>query len=361
MRTGVEFTVSAEQRRQLEAVANDGNSSQKHAARARIILLSDEGLGTMAIMAGAGVSSKAAVWRWQERFMHEGVEGLLRDKTRKPGTPPVPEETVRKVVETALSDPPAEETHWTVRALAAVVGLASSTVHRILVRHKIALHRWRHSEISTDPKFEEKVHKVIGLYVNPPKDAVVLSIDEKTQIQALGRTQKGLPMKPGRPATMTHDYKRNGTTTLFAALDILTGKAVGRHSKRHRHQEFIEFLEQIEASAPAGMDVHIILDNYAAHKHGAVMEWIAERKGWELHSAPTSCSWLNAVEGFFAKLARRRLRRGVHDSIEQLEKAILDFIELHNGQEATPFNWTASPERIIAARQRGTQMLGIDH
>ena len=346
MRTGVHFKVSAEQRRQLEAIAADGNSRQKHAWRARIILLSDEGYGTMAIAAKAGVSSKATVWRWQRRFMEEGVEGLLRDKTRKPGKPPVPEATVRKVVGTALSDPPAEETHWTLRALAAVVDLAASTVRLILARHKIALHRWRHSEISTDPKFEEKVHKVIGLYVNPPKDAVVLSIDEKTQIQALGRTQKGLPMKPGRPATMTRDCKRNGTTTLFAALDILTGKVIGRHFQRHRHQELIEFLEQVEASMPAGKDIHVILDNYAAHKHEAVREWLSKRDRWQFHFTPTSCSWLNAVEGFFAKLACRRLRRGVHDSIEQLEKAILDFIDLHNGEEAKPFNWTASPAPI---------------
>ena len=361
MRTGVHFKVSAEQRRQLEAIAADGNSRQKHAWRARIILLSDEGYGTMAIAAKAGVSSKATVWRWQRRFMEEGVEGLLRDKTRKPGKPPVPEATVRKVVGTALSDPPAEETHWTLRALAAVVDLAASTVRLILARHKIALHRWRHSEISTDPKFEEKVHKVIGLYVNPPKDAVVLSIDEKTQIQALGRTQKGLPMKPGRPATMTRDCKRNGTTTLFAALDILTGKVIGRHFQRHRHQELIEFLEQVEASMPAGKDIHVILDNYAAHKHEAVREWLSKRDRWQFHFTPTSCSWLNAVEGFFAKLACRRLRRGVHDSIEQLEKAILDFIDLHNGEEAKPFNWTASPERIIAARQRGVQMINSCH
>ena len=360
MRTGVEFTVSAEQRRQLEAITEDGNTKQKHAARARIILLSDDGLGTMAIAAGSG-TTKPTVWRWQERFMEEGVEGLLRDKTRPPGKPPVPEATVGKLVATALSDPPAGETHWTLRALAAVVGLAVSTVHGILSRHKIAPHRWRHFKVSTDPDFEEKVHDVVGLYVKPPKDAVVLSIDEKTQIQALGRPQKGLPMKPGRPATMTHDYKRHGTTTLFAALNILDGTVIGRHSQRHRHQEFLEFLEQIEASVPAGMDVHIILDNYAAHKHGAVMEWIAEREGWELHFTPTSCSWLNAVEGFFGKLARRRLRRGVHDSIEQLEKAILDFIDLHNGKEAKPFNWTASPERIIAARQRGNQVLRTIH
>ena len=360
MRTGVAFEVSDEQRKQLEAIAADGNSKQKHARRARIILLSDEGLGTMAIMAGTD-STKMTVWRWQQRFMDEGVEGLLRDKTRKPGKPPVPEATAGKLVETALSPPPNGETHWTVRALAAGVGIAASTAHRILSRHKIAPHRREHFKVSTDPDFETKIRDVVGLYMNPPDRAVVLSIDEKTQIQALGRTQKGLPMKPGRPATMTHDYKRHGTTTLFAALNTLDGTVIGRHSQRHRSREFIEFLEQIEAEVPAGRDIHAIVDNYSAHKNGAVREWLAEHERWHFHFTPTSCSWLNAVEGFFGKLARRRLRHGVHDSVEQLEKAILDFIELHNGKEAKPFNWTASPERLIAARQRGTQLIGTDH
>ena len=360
MRTGVEVHVSDEQRRQLEAIASDGNNKYKHVIRVRIILLTDAGLGTMAI-ADRCDTSKPTVWRWQERFMEEGVAGLLRDKTRKPGKPPVPEATTGKLVETALSPAPKGETHWTVRGLAAVVGLGVSTTHRILSRHKIAPHRWKHHKVSTDPDYETKIRDVVGLYVNPPENAVVLSIDEKTQIQALGRTQKGLPMKPGRPATMTHDYKRNGTTTLFAALNTLNGKVIGRHSKRHRHQEFIEFLEQVKAEMPAGKDIHVILDNYAAHKHRAVKEWLKKHKRWHFHFTPTSCSWLNAVEGFFGKLARRRLRRGVHNSIEQLETAILDFIELHNAKEAKPFRWTASPERLIAARQRGNQVLGIDH
>ena len=352
MRTGVEFEVSDEQRGRLEAIANDGNSRLKHARRARIILLADQGLGTMAIAAGTG-ASKPTVWRWQERFMEEGVDGLLRDKTRKPGTPPTPEAKVRELVETALAPPPGGETHWTVRALAAAVGVGASTAHVILTRHRIAPHRWRHFKISKDPEFEEKTRDITGLYMNPPDRAVVLSIDEKTQIQALARTQKGLPMKPGRPATMTHDYKRHGTTNLFAALNILDGKVIGRHAERHRSREFIEFLDQVDSTVPAGLAIHAILDNYAAHKHGAVGEWLADHPRWTFHFTPTSCSWMNAVEGFFGKLASRRLRRGAHDSVEQLEKSIMEFIELHNGKEAKAYNWTASPERLIAARQRG--------
>ena len=222
------------QRGRLEAIADGGNSKVKHARRARIVLLTDDGLGTMAVADGAGVT-KATVWRWQERFMQEGVEGLLRDKTRKPGTPRTSEETVRELVDLAERPAPDGETHWTVRALAKKVGIGASTAHGILAAHRLAPHRVRQFKVSTDPKFAEKTREVIGLYMDPPDRAVVLSIDEKTQIQALGRTQKALPMKPGRPATMTHDYKRNGTTTLFAAMNILDGTVIGSHSDRHRY------------------------------------------------------------------------------------------------------------------------------
>ena len=219
----------------------------------------------------------------------------------------------------------------------------------------------RQFKVSTDPKFAEKTREVIGSYMDPPDHAVVLSIDEKTQIQALGRTQKALPMKPGRPATMTHEDKRNGATTLFAATDILDGTVIGRHSERHRNQEFIAFLDQVDKAAPAGREIHAILDNASAHKHSAVTEWLKDHPRWTFHFTPTSCSWTDAVEGFFGKLANRRLRRGVHDSLEDLKAAIKEFIALHNGKEAKPFKWTASPERLIAARQRGYQMIRTSH
>ena len=360
MRMGVDFDVSDEKRGRLEAIAGGGNSKRKHARRARIVLPADDGLGTMAVMAETG-SAKATVWRWQERFMREGVEGLLRDKTRPPGKPRTSEAKIREVAELARSSAPEGETHWTVRALAKTVGLSPSTVHKIFVRHRLAPHRVRQFKVSTDPAFKEKTREVIGSYMNPPDRAVVLSIDEKTQIQALGRTRKALPMKPGRPATMTHNYKRNGTTTLFAAPDILDGTAVGRHSERHRRQEFIAFLDRIDKAAPAGREIHAILDNDSAHKHKAVTDWLADRRRWTLHFTPTSCSWTDAVKGFFGKPSNRRLRRGVHDSLEDLKAAILDFIKLHNGKEAKPFKWTASPERLIAARQRGFQMIRTSH
>ena len=350
MRTGVGFEVTDEQRRRLEAIANDGNSKGKHIRRARIILLSDDGLGTMAVAAGAG-ASKPTVWRWQKRFMEEGVVGLLRDKTRKSGTPPTPEEKVREILMLALSLPPDGDAQWTVRALAKAVGVSSATAHRVLVRHKVTPHRWRHFKGSTDLDFEERTCDAAGLYMNPPDRAVVLSINEKTQIQALGRTRKGSSMTKGQPATMTHEDKRNGTTTLFAALNILDGKVIGRQAESHRHLELIAFLDQIDREVPAHRPIHAILDNDSARKHKAVTDWLADHRRWTFHFAPTSCSWMNAVEGFLGKLARRRLRRGAYDSLEDLKMSMLDFTELHNEKEAKPFKWTADPARLVASRQ----------
>ena len=260
MRTGVSITLGDADRHRLETIAAARNSPQKHVWRARIVLMSAEGVGTNAIMAATG-TAKTTVWRWQERFMAEGVDGLLRDKTRPPGKPPVPGEHAGRVVELTLKPPPHEATHWTGRAMAKAVGLAVSTVQAIWKTHGLAPHRWRRFKLSNDPAFAEKLHAIVGLYVAPPAHAVVLSVDEKSQIQALDRTQPGLPLKKGRGATMTHDYKRHGTTTLFAALNVLTGEVVGRNMQRHRHQEFIRFLNTLEREIPDGKVVHVILDS----------------------------------------------------------------------------------------------------
>ena len=272
--------------------------------------------------------------------MEEGVKGLLRDKTRNSGNPPTSEKKVHELLTLALGRPPDGEMHWTVRALAKGVGIGRATAHRILVRHKIKPHRVKSFKVSTDPEFAKKTYEVTGLYMDPPDRAVVLSIDEKTQIQALGW-----------PATMTHDYKQNGTTALFAALNTLDGTVIGRHSERRRHQEFIAFLDQIDREVPTERPIHAIVDNYSAHKHKAVMDWLKEYDRWTFRYTPTSCFWMNAVEGFFGKLARRRIRRGVYDSIEDLERSILDFIDLHNENEAKPFGLTTSPERPVASHQ----------
>lgn len=360
MRTGIHFSLSRTDRLRLEGIVAAPSSPQKHVWRSRIVLLSADGLGTSAIMATTG-KSKTCVWRWQERFMSEGVAGLLREKTRPPGIPKTADEKVAEVIRLTQADPPHEATHWTLRAMAKTVGLAASTVRDIWKSHGLSPHRWRQFKLSNDPAFAEKVHDVVGLYVSPPAHAVVLSVDEKSQIQALDRTQPGLPLKKGRGPTMTHDYKRHGTTTLFAALNVLTGEVIGQNMQRHRHQEFIRFMNQIERDVPAGKVIHVILDNYAAHKHAKVRAWLDRHPRWTFHFIPTSSSWLNAVEGFFAKLTRRRLKNGVFHSVVDLQAAINRFIAEHNSSEAKPFTWRADPNDIIAARNRGFQALESIH
>jgi DDE superfamily endonuclease/Homeodomain-like domain len=360
MRKGIEIEVSAGDRARLEAIVADRNSPQKHVWRARIMLATADGCGTAAVMRLAGVS-KPSVWRWQERFMSEGIDGLLRDKTRPARIPPVPKGVVEAVVARTLDEaPPDEATHWTAPAMAAASGLSASSVQRIWRAHGLRPHQIRRFKLSTDPEFATKIEDIVGLYVDPPAHAVVLSIDEKSQIQALDRTQPGLPMKPGRCGTMTHDYKRHGTTTLFAALNVLDGSVVGRCMQRHRHQEFIRFLNEIERTVPASKLIHVVLDNYGAHKQAKVRQWLARHPRWTFHFTPTSCSWLNAVETFFAKLTKRRLKRGVFHSLVALQTAINGFVETHN-QQPKPFVWKADPNSIIAAAKRGYQALDSIH
>jgi transposase len=353
MREGITVEASAADRACLEAVAADRNSPQKHVWRARIILAAAEGLGTNAIVRQTG-KSKRCVWRWQERFAAEGVAGLLRDKTRPPGTPPLPKETVERVVELTRQAPPGEVTHWTGRAMAKAVGISLGAVQGIWKAHGLLPHRVRTFKLSRDPEFISKLRDVVGLYMSPPAHAVVLSVDEKSQIQALDRTQPGLPMKEGQPATMTHDYVRHGTTTLFAALNVLDGTVLGRCMQRHRHQEFLRFLNAVEAAVPAGKLVHAIMDNYAAHKHPKVRAWLERHLRWTFHFTPTSCSWLNAVEGFFATLSKRRLRRGSFNSLVDLQAAINRYLAEAN-TDPKPFVWTAEPEGIIEKVRRGYQ------
>jgi transposase len=359
MRSGISITVSPADRRRLLALTRDRNAAQKYVWRARIVVLTAEGLGTNEIMRRTG-KSKTCVWRWQERFMEEGFEGLLRDKTRPSRIPPLGSEVAERVVALTLTDPPAEATHWTGAMMAEATGISVSSVQRIWRTHGLQPHRVSQFKLSNDPDFAAKLRDVVGLYVDPPAHAIVLSVDEKSQIQALDRTQPGLPMKKGRAGTMTHDYKRNGTTTLFAALNVLDGTVIGRNMQRHRHQEFIRFLNTIEASVPAGKLVHVVLDNYAVHKHPKVRAWLARHPRWAFHFTPTSCSWLNAVEGFFAKLSKRRLKRGVFRSVVDLQVAINRFVEETNHMPK-PFKWTADPNKIIAAVRRGHQVLDSIH
>jgi len=359
MREGISVGVSAADCDRLAVVVADRNSPQKHVWRARIILATAEGCGTAEIMRRAGVS-KPCVWRWQERFMREGVAGLLREKTRKPGMPPLPAALIERVVALTLTDPPGAATHWTGRAMAAATGVSLRSVQRIWAAHGLQPHRVRRFKLSQDPAFAAKLRDVVGLYLDPPAHSLVLSVDEKSQIQALDRTQPGLPMKKGRAGTMTHDYIRHGTTTLFAALNVLDGTVIGQCMARHRHQEFICFLNRIEAAVPAGKLIHAILDNYAAHKHPKVRAWLARHPplGVSFH---THFLFLGqAVETFFATLTRRRLQRGVFRSLVDLQAAINRYLGEHN-RKPKPFVWTADPNRIIEKINRGHQVLASDH
>jgi transposase len=355
MRKGIEVGVAAADRARLEAIVADRNRRQKHVERARIVLLSADRVGTVAIMRQVGCA-KATVWRWQERFMDEGVAGLLRDKSRPPGKAPLPRAVVERVVALTLGEPPGEATHWSGRAMAEAAEISLRSVQRIWAAHGLQPHRIKAFKLSKDPAFAAKLRDIVGLYVDPPQHAMVLSVDEKSQIQALDRTQPGLPIKPGRAGTMTFDSKCNGTTTLFAAFDVLEGTVIGHGMQRHRHQEFIRFLNALEWAVPAGKVIHVILDNYATHKHPKVLRWLGRHPRVVFHFTPTSCSWLNAVETFFSRLTRRRRKRGVFHSIVDLQAAINRYIA-ENNAEPKPFVWTADPDVVLGKVNRGTRAL----
>ncbi len=291
------------------------------------------------------------MWRWQARYAQAGVDGLLRDKTRSPGRAPVPTAAVPKVLALTCSEPRGQASHWTGRAMAQASGISLRSVQRIWDAHRLQPHRLRTVKRSNDPAFAGKVEDIVGLYVDPPMHTVVLSIDEKSQIQALDHSQPGLPLKPGRCGTMTHDYKRNGVTTLFAALNVQDGTVPGRCMFQHRHQEFVRFLNAIERAVPAGKLIHAIADNYATHKHPKVRARLERHPRWVFHLTPTSASWTNAVEGFFSALTRRRLRRGVFQSVADLEQAIARTIRKHNATSG-PFVWTKPADSILAKLDR---------
>jgi transposase len=346
----VSILLPASDRVRLAAIIGDRNRPQKHVQRAHIILHLAERLPVLEVARRSG-ATRPAVWRWQQRFAEEGVEGLLRDKTRKPGKAPLTPETVARILALPCSEPPGEKTHWTGRAVAKAVGVSLTAVQTLWRSSRLQPHRLRTFKKSNDPAFAAKVEDVVGLYMNPPAHAVVVSIDEKSQIQALDRTQPGLPLKPGKCGTMTHDYKRHGTTTLFAALNILDGTVIGRCMPKHTHQEFIKFLNAVERSVPAGKIIHAIADNYATHKHPKVREWLANHPRWVIHFTPTSGSWLNAVENFFSVLTRQRIRRGTFTSVSELQDAIRRYIGEHN-KSSKPFVWTKPADVILAKLQR---------
>jgi transposase len=347
--------VSRANRARLEEMIADRNSPSKVVWRANIVLATADGLGTNAIMKRTG-KSKPCVWRWQERYLEEGVDGLLHDKTRPPGKKPLSAAVKRKVLSKTAAETPPNATHWSVRSMARAVGISHTSVQRIWAEAGLKPHLVRRFKISNDPQFEEKVTDVVGLYMNPPDRALVLCVDEKSQIQALDRTQPGLPLKKGRAATMTHDYKRNGTTTLFAALDVKTGLVIGECHPRHRAKEFIRFLKRIDRCVQTDLDIHLVLDNYGTHKTPAVKRWLAKHDRFHLHFTPTSASWLNLVERFFAEITQKRIRRGTFTSVDELKDAIHDYLDRHNA-DPKPFVWTKSAEVILEKERRALDRL----
>jgi transposase len=351
--------LSPEDRARLDGWVADRNTPQKLVWRARIVLMWADGAGVTAIVRALGKTKKTA-YRWRERYVACGIAGLERDASRPGRKKPLPAATIARVVEMTLHEKPPAATHWTARTLAKAVALSHTSVQRIWAAHGLKPHLTKTFKLSNDKQFVEKVKDVVGLYLDPPDRALVLSVDEKSQIQALDRTQPGLPMKKGRAGTMTHDYKRHGTTTLFAALDVATGQVIGQCMKRHRHQEWLRFLRVIDRSTPKALDLHLIADNYATHKHAAVKAWLKRHPRFHMHFTPTSASWLNQVERFFGLITEDRIRRGVFKSVTQLEAAIQDYLDHHNAN-AKPFTWIAPAHDILQKVARGRQALESVH
>lgn len=328
---------------------------QGYAVRARIVLDLAEGRSPSEISLSLRVSRKM-VYKWRDRYTKEGIEGLT-DKPR-PGRPAViTRKTVEKVLKLTTERIPHESTHWSIRLMAKYAGVSAWQVFQIWKAADLKPHRIKTFKISNDPNFAEKVVDIVGLYMNPPSNAAVLSVDEKTQIQALDRTQPGLPLSLSKIGSRTHDYKRNGTANLYAAFNILTGEVIGKMTNRHRSREFLAFMKEVKANTPSDQDLHVILDNHSAHKTKEVMEWVESNPRVHFHFTPTSSSWLNAVEGWFAQLEKRSLYRGTFTSVNELKQEIRRFIKVHNRELAKPFKWTQTAEKIIAAVHRAKEVL----
>jgi transposase len=355
MRVAASVELSPEQRTALECMARQRSLPIRLVERARIVLLAAEGLENIQIARRVHISPEKAA-RWRSRFLAGGMAALEKDAPR-PGKPrTITDREVKKVVEMTLHEKPANATHWSTRTMARAAGISEASVRRIWRAHGLKPHRVRTFKLSRDPEFTEKLEDIVGLYLNPPEHAIVLSADEKSQIQALDRTQPGLPLKKGRCGTMTHDYKRNGTATLFAALDALEGEVISMCDDRHRHQEWLKFLRVIDDIVPPEKQIHMVVDNYATHKHPKVERWLSRHPRFHIHFTPTGCSWLNMVERFFRDLTENRLRRGIFRSVEDLIEAIGEYIDHHN-QHPKPFIWSAKAADILEKVKRARTAL----
>jgi|TARA_B100000315_G_scaffold235401_1_gene250308 transposase len=351
--------ISPDQRRTLERWVRAQSTRQSVATRARIILMAAEGAANNRIASRLGVR-RATVIVWRRRFAAGGPEALTRTAPGRGRKRTITAEQVKGIVEATLHTTPPGATHWSCRTMAKAQGVSPATVQRIWDAHGLKPHRVRGFKLSRDPHFVEKLTDVVGLYMNPPDKAVVLCVDEKSQIQALDRTQPGLPMKKGRAGTMTHDYKRNGTTTLFAALNLLEGTILGQCLPRHRHQEFLKFLRRLDREFPPKLDLHLVVDNYGTHTQPDVQDWLSSHPRFNLHFTPTSSSWLNLVERWFRELTEKRIRRGTFKSVADLKHAIHDYLDAYN-DDPKPFVWTASVDKILEKVRRCAAILETVH
>ena len=342
--------MSQEQKETLEKWVRAGTSPQRIVLRSRICLIAAEGKSNNAI-ASALKTSRPTVLLWRSRFEEKGIEVLTMNAPHGPSTKRLNDKKIREIVEMTLRSTPRDATHWSTRTLGEKVGVSRSSVARVWDAHGLQPHRIRTFKLSKDKQFVEKLTDVVGLYLNPPDKALVLCVDEESQVQALDRTQPGLPMKKGRCGTMTHDYKRNGTTCLFAALNILDGTVIGACYQRHRSEEFLKFLRKIDRDIPKVMELHLIADNYGTHKHPTVQAWLKKHPRFYMHFTPTSSSWLNMIERWFAEITRKRIRRGVFKSVPELVEAIMEYIELNN-DNPKPFVWTKKVEDILVKVNR---------
>ena len=355
MKSARSITLTTEERSTLLRWSRGRSTPARQVLQANIVLLAADGLMNMQI-AERLKTAKKTVSLWRTRFAEQGLAGIERDAPRPGRKPAIRQSVFRKLLAKTTQEKPPNATHWSTRTMAKAVGVSHATVQRVWSVNGLKPHLVRTFKVSNDPQFAEKLVDVVGLYLNPPEHAIVLCVDEKSQIQALDRTQKSLPLYPGRCGTMTHDYKRNGTTTLFAALNVVEGIVIGECMPRHRHQEWIKFLKRIDASTDPALDLHLIADNYCTHKHPKVQRWLGRRPRFHMHFIPTSSSWLNLVERWFRDLTDRRLRRGVFRSVPDLIAAIEAYIECHNDTDRG-FVWTAKAEEILAKVRRARAVL----
>jgi len=349
------LTLNSSEQEQIRQWLSAHGTPQQVALRCRIVLAAAEGQAESATARQLGTNRKT-VTLWRARFAEDGLEGLWEIAPGRGRKPTYGPEKIKAIVDATLQTKPSGMTHWSCRLMAKTQGVSKSTVSNIWRSHNVKPHRVKRFKLSRDPKFLEKLTDVVGLYLNPPQQAMVICVDEKSQIQALDRTQPGLPLKKGRCGTLTHDYKRHGTTTLFAALEVLKGRVIGQCFKRHRHQEFLRFLRRLDQEFPGPVPLHLVMDNYGTHQHPKVQDWLQRHPRFVSHFVPTSSSWLNLIERWFAELTTKRVRRGSFHSVEDLEKAIAEFLAVWN-EHPKPFVWTATVESIKEKLSRCRQTL----